>query len=302
MKITYREAFATQLQKNLQAVFAILVEVPEGKDGTPPLSFVEGIIVSVEKATNKKITAKSPNWIFDRLWARLDGRLNPDRTSAGDTLRAVVQKSREEAFRIIHDTSADVPGAERLLEASMRGNEFASLVETLKGFILKDGMSASDERLQLVFGRDEKGRSIVDGYACNGVSLAHATSPCALVGDAFTVYIDIPRLKPKKNSLVRISLGSKKACVAFDDVSFSTLQTGNPKDLQSIRSSFKDEEDTKTVLMNPVLLKKMATAMCSGNFSRKVKVTVGGEVSIVSFQAEDAEIFICPIRPTCHYD
>ena len=81
MKITYREAFATQLQKNLQAVSAILVEVPEGKDGTPPLSFVEGIIVSVEKATNKKITAKSPNWIFDRLWARLDGRLNPDRTS-----------------------------------------------------------------------------------------------------------------------------------------------------------------------------------------------------------------------------
>ena len=71
MKITYREAFATQLQKNLQAVSAILVEVPEGKDGTPPLSFVEGIIVSVEKATNKKITAKSPNWIFDRLWARL---------------------------------------------------------------------------------------------------------------------------------------------------------------------------------------------------------------------------------------
>lgn len=302
MKITYREAFATQLQKNLQAVSAILVEVPEGKDGTPPLSFVEGIIASVEKATNKKITAKSPNWIFDRLRARLDGRLNPDHTSAGDTLRAVVQKSREEAFRIIHDTSADVPGAEKLLEASMRGSEFVSLVDTLKGFVMKDGMKVSDGRLQLVFGKDEKCRSIVDGYACNSVSMAHATASCALVGDAFTVYIDIPRLKPKRNSLVRISLKGKTAHVAFDDVSFSTFQTGNPNDLQAIRNSFKDEEDTKTVLMDPVLLKKMATAMCSGNLPRRVKVTVGGEVSMVSFQDEGAEIFICPMRPTRHYD
>lgn len=293
MKLTFRDSFIKHLQANLLAISGMFPNnAPFGRN------FSEVIVDGLERSTNKRVTAKSPNWQFDRLVARLDRTLTSSSGRLDREFLSIVQRSRKAAYNEIRGivSSPDESPA----GAVILGGDFTRLVDTLKNFANKEYEPArpSTKLLQLEFGRDENGRGIVRAYACNGFMIVENEVPCALVGEPFKAYISIPRLKPKKLDRVEISLDGDYACVAFDDVEFKTRQPNGPMNMSETKENISFSGEAKSIFLNPQYLKTVATAMNSAaERGERLEITLHGLTEMVSFKCAGTEALLCPMRP-----
>lgn len=298
MKITFREAFIKQLQENLQSINGIFPSnVSFHRD------FSAAIVDTVEKNTHKRITAKSPNWQFSRLVAALNRSLSTSSGQLDDVLRDIVWRSRTAAGNEIRGIEASTNEDERS-SAILLGRDFSKLVDVLKNFVPKESNPArpSTKLFQLEFGTNGNGSGIVKGYACNGFMIAEHEIPCALFGKPFRVYIDIPRLKPKKDDRVEISLEGEYAHVSFGDVVFKTRQPNGPMDLTETRKNIPLAGEKKTIFLNPQYLKVVAAAMCAAaGRGERLEITVRGTSEMVAFQIDGTEALLCPMHPPKGY-
>lgn len=298
MKLTFRDSFIKYLQANLLAISGMFPsDVSFGRD------FSEVIVDGLEKSTNKRITAKSPNWQFDRLVAQLDRALTSSSGRLDREFLSIVQRSRNAAYNEIRGV-ANPPDREKLAQAVILGGDFTRLVDTLKNFVNKEYMPTrpSTKLFQLEFGRDENGRGIVKAYACNGFMLVENEAPCALVGEPFKAYISIPRLKPKKLDRVDISLDGDYARVSFDDVECRTHQPNGPMDMSETKKNISFSGESKAIFLNPQYLKTVAAAMNSAaERGERLEITLHGLTEMVSFKCAGTEALLCPMRPPKEY-
>lgn len=297
MKLTFRDSFIKHLQANLLAISGMF-----SNNASFGQSFSEAIVGGLEMSTNKRVTAKSPNWQFARLVARLDRALTSSSGRLDKEFLSIVQRSRNAAYNEIRGV-ANPPG-ENPVGAVIMGGDFTRLVDTLKNFANKEYEPArpSTKLLQLEFGLDEEGKGTVKAYACNGFMSVENEVPCALVGEPFKAYISIPRLKPKKLDRVEIFLESDYACVAFDDVEFKTRQPNGPMNLSDTKKNISFSGESKTIFLNPQYLKTVATAMNSAaEREERLEITLHGLTEMVSFKCGGTEALLCPMRPPKEY-
>lgn len=297
MKLTFRDSFIKHLQANLLAISGMFPSNTSFGQG-----FSEIIVDRLEMSTNRRVTAKSPNWQFDRLVAQLDRALTSSSGRLDKEFLSIVQRSRKAAYNEIRGIVS--PPDERPTGAVILGGDFTRLVDTLKNFVSKEFAPTrpSTKLFQLEFGRDESGRGIVKAYACNGFMLVENEVPCALVGEPFKVYISIPRLKPKKLDRVDVSLDGDYACVSFDDVEFRTRQPNGPMDMRETKSNISLSGEPKTIFLNPQYLKTVAVAMNSAaDKGERLEITLHGMAEMVSFKCKGTEALLCPMRPSKEY-
>lgn len=296
MKLTFRDSFIKHLQANLLAISGMF-NASFGRD------FSEVIVDGLEKATHKRITAKSPIWQFNHLVARLDRALTASSGRLDGEFLSIVQRSRNAAYNEIRGISSPAD-SEKLAQAVILGGDFTRLVDTLKNFANKQNEPArpSTKLFQLEFGLDEEGKGVVKAYACNGFMLVENEVPCALVGEPFKAYISIPRLKPKKLDRVEVSLDGDYACVSFDDVEFKTRQPNGPMNMSETKKNISFSGEAKSIFLNPQYLKTVATAMNSAaERGERLEITLHGLTEMVSFKCAGTEALLCPMRPPKEY-
>lgn len=80
---------------------------------------------------------------------------------------------------------------------------------------------------------------LMHAYACDGYRAAEGVAFCTEDSDAFTAYIDIPRVLPKKECLVKVVLEDGFCTVSFEGVSMRTRQP-SASDWLDIRKAMDD--------------------------------------------------------------
>lgn len=298
MKLTFRDSFIKHLQANLLAISGMFPSSISFERNS-----AEVIVDGMERSTNKRVTAKSPNWQFDRLVARLDRDLTVSSGRLDKEFLAIVQRSRMAAYNEIRGIDTP-PDSEGPAQAVILGRDFTRLMDALKNFVNKQNEPAqpSAKLFQLEFERDESGRGIVKAYACNGFMLVENEAPCALAGEPFKAYISIPRLKPQKTDRVEIFLDGGCARISFGDVEFKTRQPNNPMNLRETKKNVSFSGESKTIFLNPQYLKTVAAAMsCAADREERLEITLHGMTEMVSFKCEGTEALLCPMRPPKEY-
>ena len=97
MKLTFRDSFIKHLQANLLAISGMF-----SNNASFGQSFSEVIVGGLEMSTNKRVTAKSPNWQFARLVARLDRTLTSSSGRLDREFLAIVQRLCQLRFAVLY--------------------------------------------------------------------------------------------------------------------------------------------------------------------------------------------------------
>lgn len=163
--------------------------------------------------------------------------------------------------------------------------------------------------IRLTFEQVENGRQSVTAYACDGYRIIKTKEKAMAKSEAaFTVFIGIPAVKPKKTDMVTVTLEGAEATVSFGNVSFRFKQPKEDAKGYNMNELYDQQGKThfatqKAVShVNPTFLQELARGL---EKSLPVQLAMTIEIpdtpnGLIKLSRGETEIYLCPVRtPSC---
>lgn len=271
--ITYRDKFLVALDKFVNTTLFNMD--------------AKSVVQSVETATAKTITKKSPNWVYDKIANELN-RHRKEASLPMVYIRDLVKNAKN---------SAEGKDTVEQQRACVFGAAFNRMMS-----VLKSSYKEYDARypyMELHFEQKENGVTTVTGYCTDGYRILKHTENCLLSGSPFVVRLRQLQLKPK-DELVMITPEKDQTTVSFGNVSFSFNIPAAPN--YSIQELFqgvaKDHKAEKAVCVNTSYLRQIVNGMVSGNSASQSRVflELDSGTRPIKLSDEQTEAFLLPIR------
>jgi len=303
-KVTYRDKFIALANDalNNMALDAGLREAGR------PLVF-RFIVEQVEHWNKIRLTKKSPVSVYQLIENEAVRRMGGSE-AARMVATEVVKKAKTEAMGLKTEpaeASADQPKTGYIF-----GTTFNRLIETVKPGVSTDTRyegNAPTRMVRLTFERAENGTQSVTAYTCDGYRIIKTMEKAMVKTEAaFTVFIGIPAVKPKKTDMVTVTLDGDKSTVSFGNISFRFKQPKEDAKGHNMNELFDQQEKThsaaqKTVFhVNPTYLRELARSL---EKSLPAQLAMAIEIpdtpnGLIKLSRGETEIYLCPMRaPSC---